>query len=266
MSHQARRRAAPLVTLLSNWALVGFTICVMWGSPSRAAQIVWEDEICENTITYDASRVDEEALRNTVNLLFGRSEIRPPSTTVFLFSPQEAARADLAKLEAECTEIQRLGRTLKLLPLRGIEEYRAFLLDDAQDLCEKTATTIRGLKDPTALRGYKPALAACSTYIDALEGRIDFDRMWSETVEASCQRNAQPPACKKRHYDEAQKPDGPEWKRLLVMGFGWDNCAVRFIRVNALSQRRAAMRAMLEKQFKNQFKIVTSKCDYRATD
>jgi hypothetical protein len=238
----------------------------MWGGPSRAAQIVWEDEIYNHTITYDATRVDEEALRNTVNLLFGRSEIRPPSTTVFPFTPQEAARADLAKLEAECTEIQRLGRTLKLLPLSGIEEYRAFLLDDAQDLCEKTAASIRGLKDPTALRDYKPALAAYSTYIDALEGRIDFDRMWSETVEAICQRNAQPSACKKWRYDEAQKPDGAEWKRLLVMGFGWNNCAVRFIRVNALRPRRAAMQAMLEKQFKNQFKIVTSKCDNSGAD
>jgi hypothetical protein len=266
MSHQARRHVAPRVTLLSNYALVGFTICVMWGGPSRAAQIVWEDEICENTIAYDATRIDEEALRNTVNLLFGRSEIRPPSTTVFLFSPQDAARADLAKLEAECAEIQRVGRILKLLPLRGIEEYRAFLLDDAQDLCEKTAASIRGLKDPTALRDYKPALAACSSYIDALEGRIDFDQVWSEIVEANCQRNAQPSACKKHRYDEAQKPDGSEWKRLFVLGFGWSNCAGRFIRVNALRPRRAAMQAMLEKQFKNQFKIVTSKCDNSGAD
>jgi hypothetical protein len=238
----------------------------MWGGSSWAAQIVWEDEICNNTITYDATRVDEESLRNTVNLLFGRSKIGPPSPIVIPFTPQEAARVDLAKLEAECSEIQHGGRTLKLLPLRGIEEYRAFLLDDAQDLCEKTATTIRGLNDPTALRDYKPALAACSIYIDALEGRIDFDRVWSETVEANCQRNAQPPECKKRRYDEAQKPDGPEWKRLFVLGFGWHNCAVRFIRVNALRPRRAAMQAMLEKQFKNQFKIVTSKCDNSGAD
>lgn len=266
MSHQARQRAAPRIALLSNLSLVGFIICVMWGGPSRAAQIVWEDETCKNTIAYDTTRVDEEALGNTVNLLFRQSEIRPPSTTVFLFSPQEAARADLPILAAECAEIQRVGRTLRLLPLRGIEEYRAFLLDDAQDLCEKTATTIRGLKDPTALRDYKPALATCSTYIDALEGRIDLDRVWSETVEANCQRNAQPSECKKRHYDEAQKPDGSERKRLLVMGFGWNNCAVRFIRVNALRPRRAAMQAMLEKQFKNQFKIVTSECDNSGAD
>jgi hypothetical protein len=236
------------------------------GGSALAAQITWGDDNCKNTITFDAAQVDEEALRNTVNLLFASSDIRLPATPVFLFTPQQAARADLSALQRECAEIAHKGSNLKLLPLPGIEEYRTTLLDDARDVCELKSVKIRGVKDAAALRDYAPAAQACSSFIDALEGKSDFDRAWRDTVEASCQRNAQPAVCRNRRFGDAQRPDGPERQRLFVLGFGWNNCAVRFMRINIPNARRTALGKALVDEFKRRFEIVKSDCDFETTD
>jgi hypothetical protein len=230
------------------------------------AQVTWDDGMCQNTVTFDAARVDEEALTNTVHLLFGemfrRSQLRLPFTDVFMFTPEQAARADLPALQRECAEITRNGRDVKLLALPGIEEYRAALLDATRDVCEFRSAKFRGVKDAAALRDYKPAAQACSGFIDALEGKVDFDRAWRETIEASCQRNAQPDVCRNRHFGEAQKPDGPARQRLFMLGFGWNNCAVQYMSVNVHSKERTAQRMALEDSFKSRFRIRRSDCQH----
>src|SRR5262249_40916075 len=149
-----------------------------------------------------------------------------------------AARTDLEELQSECLMLREVGKGIKFLRLPGIEQLRASLLDDTEDACAFADAKIRALKDPAALREYKPAAEACSAYIDALEGKTDLEQTWRETVQESCKRNADPAACVSRRADEAQKPDGKERKRLFVLGFGWNNCAVRFMRSNGRSKQR----------------------------
>ena len=51
-----------------------------------------------------------------------------------------------------------------------------------------------------------------------------------------------------------------ERKRLLVLNFGWNNCAVPFLRMNALSDKRDKMRDATAKKLKAQFKV-RRQCD-----
>ena len=163
---------------------------------------------------------------------------------------EDAARADVGKLERECPAVIERQKRHKLLLLPGLESFRSSLVDDTQDSCGFKLATMRAIKDAAALRDYKPALPACAEYVDALEGKTDLDLTWTAIVEASCRQNASPEACRNRDRAEAQKPDGLERKRLLVLNFGWNNCAVPFMRMNALSDKRDKMRDAIAKKLK----------------
>ena len=168
--------------LAASIAFATYLLC----SASFAAQFVWEDEACKNTITFDAAKVDAQALKNTASLLFSQSVLRTPASAITNFSsPEQTARANLAELQNECAEIAQAGKSLKLLPLPGLEDFRAMLLEDTRDACELADVKICALKDPSVLRSYAPAVPVCSTYIDALEGKTDFEQTWRDTVETS---------------------------------------------------------------------------------
>ena len=57
-------------------------------------------------------------------------------------------------------------------------------------------------------------------------------------VEASCRQNASPEACRNRDRANVPKPDGIQRERLLVLNFGWNDCAMLFMPMNALSDKR----------------------------
>lgn len=237
--------------------------CLFAGSAALAAQITWDDELCTNTVRFDSKKVDATALRNTALLLF--ATVPPiggmPTNTPSLFSPDAAAKADLPALERECAELQRSGANLKVLPIAGIEDLRAMLLDEARDSCAFYGALTRSLKDPAALRDYTPALPACAVYVDALEGKTDFEKTWRDATEIACKDNASPASCKARIVAEGTQPDGALRKRLFLANFGWNNCAVPFMKLNADGDRRDRMREALQKKFKAQFRIVRSKCE-----
>jgi hypothetical protein len=48
--------------------------------------------------------------------------------------------------------------------------------------------------------------------------------------------------------------------RLYVLEFGWNNCAVRYLKVNN-SAKAQAMRTALQQRFKRLFKIKKQNCD-----
>jgi hypothetical protein len=241
-------QAVPLV-------LVGLAVC----GPASAAQVSWDDETCRNTVTFDSKKVDAAALRNTVKLLFEQSPLSP-TTSPYLLTPEDAARADLAAVQRECDEIARIGPAMKLLALPGIEDYRAALLDDTRDRCAFMSAEIRAVKDAAALRDYRPAAPACDRFVDALEGKADLDRTWRDTIDSSCRDNASPARCRNSSLRDGDKPDGQERKRLHVLNYSWSNCTMRLTRGYILNKERAAQRTALEKRFKSQFKIKQSRC------
>ena len=231
------------------------SLCIC--SPALGEQIEWNEATCSYKLTFDARKVDRDALKGTIDILF--NELPNVPTDPF-FSMEDAARADVGKLERECPAVIERQKRHKLLLLPGLESFRSSLVDDTQDSCGFKQATMRAIKSAAALRDYTPALPACAEYVDALEGKTDLDRTWTAIVEATCRQNASPEACRNRDRAEAQKPDGLERKRLLVLNFGWNNCAVPFMRMNALSDQRDKMRDAIAKKLKAQFKV-RRQCD-----
>ena len=156
------------------------SLCVC--SPALGAQIEWNDATCSYKLTFDARKIDRDALKGTIDILFNELPYVP---TEPLFSMEDAAHADAGKLERECPAVIERQKRHKLLLLPGLESFRSSLVDDTQDSCGFKLATMRAIKDAAALRDYKPALPACAEYVDALEGKTDLDRTWSAIVEAS---------------------------------------------------------------------------------
>jgi len=223
---------------------------------SRAAQLSFEDEACSNRVTYDQKKTDKAQLQGTIALIY---EERPFVTGNIFQTASDLRRADVGALQRQCTALADKRKSLKVLPLPGIEEYRTMLIEDAADSCELELASMRGMTNASALRDYKPAASVCSNYIDALEGKVDFEQAWTRTVDANCRENSDPAGCRRRYDTEAKLPDGAVRKRLFMIGFGWNNCAVKFMRINALEDKRNSMREGLIREFKRRFKVA-SKC------
>jgi hypothetical protein len=235
--------------------LIAFA-ATLFAGVSHAAQISFEDEACSNRVTYEAKKTDKAQLQGTIALIYDE---RPFVTGNIFQTAADMARADIGALQRQCIALSEKRKSLKVLPLPGIEEYRAMLAEDVADSCELELASMRAMTNASALRDYKPAAAACSEPIDALEGKIDFEQTWTRTVASSCRDNSDPDRCRQRYETEAQLPDGAVRKRLFMIGFGWNNCAVKFMRINTLEDKRNAMRESLIREFKRRFKV-TSKC------
>jgi hypothetical protein len=236
---------------------ITLTIILALCGAAAAAQTGWQDDACDYKVTFDARKIDKAALDGTIDLLFKQ---QPVVLGGMYQTPEEAASADLGELQKKCSEAIDSRKSLKLLPLPGIEDYRTAVVEDLRDTCEREVAGMRALKDASALRDYKPAVAVCSEFIDALEGKTDFEQTFRKTNERSCQNNASPAACRNRTIADGQKPDGAERKRLFVLTFGWSNCAVNLPTVAAQDQKRKAQLANLEKAFRRQFKVAR-KCE-----
>jgi len=219
----------------------------------------WSDDVCRYSVKFDGARYDEKTVQNTVNLIFGW-EIKAPPRTAYAPSPEAARKLDLAQYQAECAAALRHARQLRVLPLPGIEQYRRALIDTVQEACRFTAIQIRGYSDPKALREYTPA-AACTPFVDALEGKTDIMKVFHETLRAQCQRNASPTQCVNREIERSQRPDGMEWVRHFLFGFGWNNCAVRYVTAWNFTGAIADQRTELERRFKDLFAVEKDECD-----
>ncbi len=220
----------------------------------------WDDELCRNTIRFDPVKYDEARLRSTVRLLFSPMDFQPPIASLPT-DPKSVAKLDIEESNRECGKTLELVRNIQLLPLKGVEDYRNAEIAGVKDWCDFESAKIRGFGNPAALREYQPAAAACSSFVDALEGRTDIMTTFREMVRQVCSRNASPASCAADFTGQSQRPDGKDWIRLQVTSFGWNNCADKLAILNADSQKLEQMRTQLVGQFKRLFKITKDHCD-----
>jgi hypothetical protein len=228
-------------------------------APAAEQTVSWSDDACRYSIKFDPARYDETIVQNTVNLIFGPPDIISPSVT-YAPNPEAGRKLDAAQVQAECTGRLRRVRQLRLLPLPGIEQYRRALIEKVQDACRFTTIQIRGRSDPKALREYAPA-AACAPFVDALEGKTDIMKVFHDALRAQCQRNASPIQCVDREIERSQRPDGMEWVRHFLIGFGWNNCAIKYVTAWNFGGAIAEQRSELERRFNELMPVEKSECD-----
>jgi len=221
--------------------------------------ISWSDGVCANRMAFDPGKLDEQQLNNTVHLLFGPADFEAPMVPPLL-APQALSKLDIDGTTRQCNAALDFARRLQFLPLKGIEEFRQAKIAELEDTCAYEAALIRGVRNASSLREYQPA-AACSGFVDALEGKKDLLASFRETLAENCSSSISPGECAQRGFAELGKADGMERARLYLTIFGWSNCAVKYNVRNTEAQRLEQTRAALEVQFRKTFKVVQNKCD-----
>lgn len=220
----------------------------------------WHDD-CGYSVSFDPAKEDEARLRNTVHLIYGPPDFKAPSVGL-PFNPHSVARLNLDHTRRECQSALDVAGRLEFIALAGIDDYRRALMDEIRDTCEFETVQIRGFKEPSALRDYQPA-AACSPYVDALEGKRDIMAAFQQTVSQRC-TGADQVSCIDRTFARAQKNDGGDWVRLYLTKFGWNNCAVDFTSRSVDGRKLEQMRAGLEEQFRSAFRVTKNRCEAAA--
>jgi hypothetical protein len=239
-------------------AAVSFVALPALDTGAAEKTLSWGHEACDYSVTFDPGKYDEARLRNTAHLLYGPPDFKAPSVGL-PFNPQSIARLNLEHTQRECRSALDVASRLEFIALPGIDDYRRALMDEIKDTCEFETTEIRGFQKPSALRDYQPA-AVCSPFVDALEGKRDIMAAFRQTVSQRCS-GADQAECIERENARAQKDDGNDWVRLYLVKFGWNSCASQFTRRNVDSRKLELMRAGLEEQFQQTFKITKNRCE-----
>jgi hypothetical protein len=231
------------------------------GVSARAPKIWWEDDECYHNISFDPAKYVDKSLRDAVRLIFGYPTLVEPETQR-VFQPADLDKLDPKKFESECAGALEVLNDLKPFPLRGMNELLQLKIDERRDSCAFEKTMSLGFRNPSALRDYAPAAAACSQLVDAVEGKTNLPTVFMDELERSCRDNGAPAQCVQREIAHSRLPDGIEWMRIYLIGHRWNNCANAFTRrANGKSLER--IRAQVEKEFRREFKIA-SEC--QATD
>jgi hypothetical protein len=244
--------------------LAAFTVSAALLLPcavSTAAQrtIAWDDEMCANTVEFDDAKYDETTLRNTIGLLFWMAPVEAPAPET-VFKPEDVAKLDLDRFKAACADALARADQVPFIALPDVKAYWATKVDEIRDSCAFEIAKVRAHRgEPGALRDYTPA-AACSRYVDALEGKADLVQTWRNTITESCRKNADPKSCTSNNLASGNGPKGAEWMRLYVLEYGWNNCAVKYLKVNNAAKAQT-MRTALQQRFKRLFKIKKQNCD-----
>jgi hypothetical protein len=238
-----RSRCLPKSTVLLSVGVLGPAI-------AEPVTISWDGE-CQYTIQIDTEKHDERRVRNTIDLLYTSNGIYP--------DPGRASdAASIANYQKQCANEVSRRANLTLLPLPGLEQYRRFDVERLRDKCDYDVVVLRSDDNPSALRDYLPA-AACSRYVDALEGKADLGEIWRETIKTACKSNLNPDQCEQRRLEEAAKPDGGSRMRHYVRTFGWQNCAVKY---RKKSDRAAETEKSLVERFERAFRVKRQQCNW----
>ena len=241
---------AVLALLISNNACYG-----------AQKAITWQDgAMCEFETRFDPAKIDEERLRNTAEIIFGDGFYKRPTLVTALIGPGGSLTSNTAEYQQACEQERVRVENLPVLDLPGIEVYRKRSLEEFEETCRfQVLEGLAASGDPAALREFTPSAAKCSPFIDALEGKTDIRVVWRNMVEAQCRENGDPEKCKAAHFSAENRPNAEDAIRLDVLGFGWSNCSVPYLKTSDL-RTGEMMRAAIEKSFRRRFRIKAFPC------
>ena len=203
------RSAACCVSLI-------FAVIAARGAHADSTKMTYESQTshCKYDVRFDPKKDDSERVSNTLDVAFGHqfalALLDRPSF------PNDPARWPQYRdhVSRFCTATIKRVTELPTLDLPAVEEYRAVSLEHLRDNCDfETAEAKAGLGEPSALRNYKKSVPKCSRFIEALEGN-DTKTVWHEVIDASCQKNGAPDACRARSLAAETKPNATDWIKL----------------------------------------------------
>jgi hypothetical protein len=236
--------------------VVRFVVCLailMCGSFSPTAfgaskKVTLAAEMCNYVLTYDAAKVKKQQLEDTFQLL-----VMPQWAETFgvsVFAAKDIGAIKIEDVGQQCKASLDKVKALKLVQLDGIEDLRNTVLERIEDSCDFHKALSAGYRAPSALRAYGPA-GSCNRFVDALEGKTDVTMMFDSVVKNSCRDNVDEKACLSR---QSKSRGNVAEMKIEIQNYGWNNCAVAFMKINRDQERDEAARRTLADAFLKRFK------------
>jgi hypothetical protein len=224
--------------------------------PAFAARkkLTLQGEVCEIVLTYDPAKADKARITDTFAML-----VMPPWAMTFgvgVFEAKDIGNADPGEITRQCADSIAKVKSLKLLPDKVYEKRRQTILAQLEDSCSYHQTLLAGYTNPSALRAYKPASQSCARFVDALEGKTDLNAMFETVLQESCKDNADTASCLARGR---KKSGNTAEMKVDVQGYGWNNCAINFLLINAPQEQQE--RQKLSEGFLQRFKAEQMECE-----
>jgi hypothetical protein len=232
-----------------------FLFCTMEGAHSETKRLRFQSDegLCSYEIAFRTEQHPERDVRGTIELL---TEPLHYVDTPIVAKPDDIDKIDTSKFDAACANrISTIAR-LPTVPLNGIEVYRRSIMEEINDTCRFNKIRLIAYRDPSVLRQYE-ATAACSIFVDALEGKADLFSISNQIALKQCNQNANTQRCLEEHNKDLSDTARI---RLYVLDFGWNNCVVPFLKANTMKNSDKRNRLFL--QFLAQYRVRRIFCDH----
>lgn len=244
----------------AKWILTIIIACACSAASATygaSRTLVWQDaDFCRYDVTFDSTRYTEQHVKNTIDFIWRGDVFHTPDHDGY-FRPGEASAAQY--LEACELQAGKLA-AFAVVAMPGIEEYRQIKLQEIKNECEFKTIYLRGSLNAAALRDYTPAAAQCSRFVDALEGKLDINGVWRDVVQSTCAKHFNPENCSRVWLEKERKPGADERIHSDVFEFGWNNCAVTYLRPVARIKQMEMLRVELDSKMRSLFRIKRRPC------
>jgi hypothetical protein len=228
--------------------LLAAVLCSLLPHNALAARkkVTLAGETCSFVLTYDTAKTEKRQLEDTFELL-----VLPRWAETFgggVFAAKDIDALKPGDLAPQCKASIDKVKSLKLVAMDGVEKLRGDAVERIEDSCAFEKALQEGYRDPSALLRYAPA-ASCSRFVNALEGKSDLTAMFDEVLQNQCKDNASTKDCLAR--GNKKRGDAAEMK-VEVQTFGWNNCAVGYLKINApgYDEKRRKLADAFLKRFK----------------
>lgn len=239
---------------------------------AQTSKLEWADGLCHTTLEFDRSSVDETQLRNSIIVTegvrpdqIGGGQPGPETSYPDLFNtmnppqPTIERRLQVVEYERTCRNSADFLARLDLLDLPGIRQFRDEQFSAQREFCRFSAIVLRArLGETAAIHEFTPAPVACSAFADVLDGKTELEPFWRRFVPAQCANNGDPAGCAER-FQRLADQHGNAQMRDLILQFGWNNCMVGSLMINAKREEFTAARQRLREALTARFRV-TDQC------
>ena len=140
---------AAVLALLISSAAYGAQKAMRWENGAQ----------CEFETKFDPAKIDEDKLRNTVEVLFGDGFDKQPTLVAALIGPGGSLTSNTDEYQQACERERMRIENLAVLDLPGIETYRKRSLEEFEETCRFNVLEGRAASgDPAALREFTPSV------------------------------------------------------------------------------------------------------------
>lgn len=214
-----KKQATTILTLLSF--LILFSLIVS----AQTKTFKWEQGLCEFEGSYDAGKYTEQQLRDTQKLLSSIGSL----SLDYDATPRNFAgveKLSLTKLESEYRKTLNELQNLNLVKDEIWEELRQNKIKELNQLYMLSKVTVKGYKNPAALREFKKAEPCANFYAQPLIDSGEYLlTTWKKVNMDTRSRNGNPRRIEGIFNRQNASPDRFKYAQIEVMTFGWWNCA-----------------------------------------